>query len=157
MVIGGQGNGRSTVRQRLTLPIVAIALLMGTLGFWVGRLSSPTPAPHIQAAASPSPSGGITKARAIDVALRRTGGRSVLFAFLQPIGEVVEHPGGIPRGTLAWVVVLQGSFGPASCDGFTLPGETPQPCPSPNHTAVAFIDYATGRWLMDESPATLPA
>jgi hypothetical protein len=145
------------MRQRLTLAVVVTALLAGVSGFWLGRLSSPTPAPHTQAAASPSPSGGITKARAIEVALRRTGGRSVLFAFLRPIGEVVVHPGRIPRDTLVWIVVLEGSFGPASCGGFTLPGETPQPCPRPNHTAVAFIDHVTGRWLMDESPASLPA
>jgi hypothetical protein len=139
------------MKQRLTFAGVAIALLAGTLGFWVGRLSSP--GPHAQIAESPPPSGGITKARAVRVALSNMQGRSVLLAAVRPIGEVVEQLGDIPPDTLVWVVVLEGTFPPGSCGAFSL-AATPHPCPPPAHTAVVFVEYKTGRALMEEIPAT---
>ncbi len=143
------------MKERSALAMVVVALLAAALGFWVGRLSSVAPAVQGQAIGSPSPSGGVTKARAVQVALRHTGRTSALFAILRPIGEIVEYPGDIRPDTLVWVVVLEGTFPPPSCGGVLTVGDEAKPCPPPNHSAVAFIDYTTGRWLMTGSPATV--
>jgi hypothetical protein len=143
-------------RRSFLIAVTLGALLLGTgVGFIVGRASNEgEPTPNKIAVAPPEqpPGGGISLTRAAAVALRYEGGHVVL-ATARRIGEVLgDHTAGIPPETWVWVVEVRGTEQSSSCGGFVLSG-APQSCPPPNHSAVAFVDYMTGRWLMDGTPA----
>jgi hypothetical protein len=143
-------------RRSFLIAVTLGALLLGTgVGFIAGRASQVEHPTATKAAIAPSeqpPRGGISLTRAAAVALRYEGGRVVL-ATVRRIGNVLgDHTAGIPPETWVWVVEVRGTEQSSSCGGFVLSG-APQSCPPPNHSAVAFVDYMTGRWLMDGTPA----
>jgi hypothetical protein len=147
---------RPAMRRSFLIAVILGALLLGTaVGFIVGRASDggePTPTKVAIAPTQEPPRGGISRTRAAAVALRYEGGHVVL-ATVRRIGDVLgDHTAGVPPDTWVWVVEVRGTEQSSSCGGFVLSG-APQSCPPPNRSAVVFVDYVTGKWLMDGTPA----
>jgi hypothetical protein len=145
-----------TTRRWFLIAVTLGALLLGTgVGFIAGRADNEGGPPPTKLAVAPSeqpPRSGVSLTRASSVALDYAGGRVVL-ATARRIGDVLgDHTAGIPPETWVWVVEVRGTEQSSSCGGFVLSGPSPS-CPPPNRSDVVFIDYVTGKVLMDGTPA----
>lgn len=94
------------------------------------------------------PPGGISRSRAVELALREAGHVSdtrpkFVSAEVGRIGNLAPWvgPGIAPSSEWVWSVEVSGTF-TGTCGP---PGNSP--CPGPNHSALVFLDYMTGRWL----------
>jgi hypothetical protein len=71
------------------------------------------------------------------------------------------HLGDFETGTVhpnpnteVWAVTFDGTFPPVSCGPAPLPGQPPHACPPGNTSTRIFLNYKSGAFLMEATPAT---
>jgi hypothetical protein len=136
---GGVLRGEGVWSSLLLVGMLTAGLILGVgLTHWIGNNTAFGP--------------GLSRAEAEQRA--RAADETVVSARAGRLREF-EGPGGSMPGhddQLVWAVLVSGEF-QGSCGPAPEPGQPPQPCPPPAHTAMVVMDYRTGQGLFLEFPA----